>query len=43
MKSTQFSVEDVFGDNLGEEGITSEQVTKFKKFSAKMMQPLILS
>ena len=37
MKKTSFKVEDIFGDFISEDTISSEQITKPLKLSAKMM------
>ena len=37
LKKTQFRVEDVFGDILGKESISPEQITKLNNFLARMM------
>ena len=37
MKNTQFKVEDVFGDVLSKDIFSPEQITKLKKFLAKIM------
>ena len=35
MKNTQFKVEDVFGDNISKDSISTEKITKLNNFSAK--------
>ena len=35
MKNTQFKVKDVFGDKLGKEGISTEQITKLNTLLLK--------
>ena len=37
MKNTQFKVEDVFGDVISKDTISTEQITKLNNFLAKMM------
>ena len=37
MKNTQFKVEDIFTDVMSKDTISTEQITKLKNFSAKMM------
>ena len=37
MKIIQFKVEDVFGDTLGKESNSSEQITNLNDFLAEMM------
>ena len=37
MKSTQFKVEDVFGDVISKENFSKEQTTKLNNFLAKIM------
>ena len=37
MKNTQFKVEDVFTDVISKDTIPTEQITKLKNFSVKMM------
>ena len=37
MKNTQFKAEDVFGDVIGKEKFSQEQITKFNNFLAKIM------
>ena len=37
MKNTQFKVEDIFTDVISKDTISTEQITKLKIFSAKMM------
>ena len=37
MKNTSFEVEDVFGDVISKDNFSQEQITKLKKFSAKIM------
>ena len=35
LTSTQFNVEDIFGNNINKDTISPEQITKIKSFSAK--------
>ena len=37
MKNTQFKVEDIFGDIINKDSISTEQITKLNNFLAKMM------
>ena len=37
MKNTRFKVEDVFGDLISKVSISTEQITKFKKFLAEIV------
>ena len=37
MNSTKFKVEDIFGDVISKDSISTEQITKIKKFLAKMI------
>ena len=37
IKSTQFKVEDIFGDIRNKDSISTEQITKLNKFSTKLM------
>ena len=37
MKNTQFKVEDVFGDVIGKDTFSQEQITKLKSFLAKIV------
>ena len=37
MDSTNFKVEDIFGDVISKDSISPEQITKLKNFSAKIM------
>ena len=37
MTSTKFSFEDVFGDVISKDSISTEQITKLNKFLAKIM------
>ena len=37
MKNTQFKVEDIFGDVISKDTISTEQITKLNNFLAKMM------
>ena len=37
MTSTQFRVEDIFGDVISKDSISAEQITKLKKILAKIM------
>ena len=37
MSSTKFKVEDVFGDVVSKESISTEQITKLNNFLAKIM------
>ena len=37
MKKIQFKVEDVFGDVISKDSISTGQITKLNNFSAKMM------
>ena len=37
MDSTKFKVEDIFGDVISKDSISSEQITKLNNFSAKIM------
>ena len=37
MKNTSFKVEDIFGDVVSKDTITTEQITKLNNFLAKMM------
>ena len=37
MKNTSFKVEDVFGDVMSKDSISTEQITKLKNFLAKIM------
>ena len=37
MNSTKFKVEDVFGDAISKDSISTEQITKLNNFLAKMM------
>ena len=37
MKITQFKLEGIFGDNIGKDKITQDQITKPNNFLAKMM------
>ena len=37
MKNTQFKVEDVFGDAISKDTISTEQVSKLNNFIAKIM------
>ena len=37
MNSTKFRVEDIFGDVIGKDSISPEQITKLNNFLAKIM------
>ena len=37
MNSTKFKVEDIFGDVISKDSISTEQITKLNNFSAKIM------
>ena len=37
MESTQFKVEDIFGDVISKDSISPEQITKLNNFLAKIM------
>ena len=37
MKNTSFKVEDVFGDIISKNNFSKEQITKLKKFLAKIL------
>ena len=37
MKNTSFKVEDVFGDVIGKDNFSQEQITKLNNFLAKIM------
>ena len=37
MKNTSFKVEDVFGDVISKDSISSEQITKLNNFLAKIV------
>ena len=37
LKNKEFRVENLFGDILGKESSSPEQITKLNKFSAKVM------
>ena len=37
MNSTKFKVEDIFGDVISKDSISTEQITKLNNFLAKMM------
>ena len=37
MDSTKFEVEDIFGDVISKDTISTEQITKLNNFLAKMM------
>ena len=37
MDSTKFKVEDIFGDVISKDTISTEQITKLNNFLAKMM------
>ena len=37
MNSTKFKVQDIFGDVISKDSISSEQITKLNNFLAKIM------
>ena len=41
MKNTQFKVGDVFGDIIGNDNISQDQIIKLKNFLAKIIRVII--